>query len=121
MQTPNHSYMLLLHERPADAADLSPAQMSEIVARYQAWAADLAQRGLLVSGEKLTDDGGRHLRLAGGRPVASDGPYAEAHDVVGGYFIVKAVDDDAAQALAATCPHLAGTQWIEIRRIEPMG
>lgn len=123
MPSPNQ-YLLLLHERPADLPAVSAAEMQEIVQRYQAWAADLAQRGLLVGGEKLADDGGRHLRLeggAGGRPVASDGPYAEAHDVIGGYFVIRADDDAAAEALARTCPHLSGRQWIEIRRIELMG
>lgn len=115
-----HSYLLLLHENPADAAEVSPAEMAEIIQRYKAWSADLAQRGLLAGGEKLTDDGGRHLRLQGGRPLATDGPYAEAHDVIGGMFIVKAGSDAEAEALAATCPHLQGTQWIEIRRIEAL-
>lgn len=115
-----HPYLFILHEKPADAVHTSAAEMKEIVARYQAWSADLAQRGLLSGGEKLTDDGGRHLRLKDGRPVVSDGPYAEAHDVVGGIFMVKAETDDHAQALAATCPHLMGGQWIEIRRIEVM-
>jgi len=115
-----HSYLLLLHEKPADAAAPSAAEMAEIVQRYKTWSAGLAQRGLLAGGEKLSDDGGRHLRLQGGRPLATDGPYAEAHDVIGGLFIVKAASDaDAdAEALAATCPHLQGSQWIEIRRVE---
>ena len=85
-----NQYMLLLHERPMDAAQVSPAEMMEVVARYKAWAGDLAQRGLLLGGEKLADEGGRHLRLQAGQP------------------------------LARTCPHLEGTQWIEIRRIELM-
>lgn len=122
MATP-HSYLFLLHERPADAVKVSAAEMQEIVQRYRGWASDLAARGLLVGGEKLADDGGRHLRLeggAGGRPLASDGPYAEAHDVIGGYFVVRAADDAEAEALASTCPHLSGRQWIEIRRIEVM-
>ena len=42
-----NQYVLLLHERPADSADVSPAQMQEIVQRYKAWSADLAARGLL--------------------------------------------------------------------------
>jgi len=115
-----HSYLLLLHEKPADAVEVSPAEMAEIIQRYKAWSADLAQRGLLAGGEKLCDDGGRHLRLQDGHPLATDGPYAEAHDVVGGLFIVKAGSDAEAEALAATCPHLQGTQWIEIRRIEAL-
>jgi hypothetical protein len=115
-----HSYLLLLHERPADAAHISAAEMSEIVAAYKAWAMDLAQRGLLAGGDKLCDDGGRQLRLRDGQPVASDGPYAEAHDVIGGTFTLRAQDDAQAEALAATCPHLRGSQWIEIRRIDPV-
>lgn len=115
-----NQYLLLLHETPADYHDVSPAQMQEIVARYVAWSADMAQRGLLVSGEKLVDDGGRHLRLAGEATVASDGPYAEAKDVIGGIFIVKAATDAEAERLAASCPHLRGRNWIEIRRIDAM-
>ena len=116
-----NSYMLLLHHNPAHDVQFSAAEMKEVVARYQSWSRDLAQRGLLSGGEKLADDGGRHLRLQNGAPLATDGPYAETHDVVGGYFIIKADSDAAAQALAQTCPHLMGTQWIEIRRIEFMG
>lgn len=115
-----NQYMLLLHETPATYASLGPAETKELIERYRAWSRHMAERGLLVGGEKLTDDGGRHLRLAAGKPLASDGPYAEAHDVVGGYFTIKAANDAEAQALAATCPHLNGSNWIEIRRVEAM-
>ena len=113
-------YLFLLHEEPADSAHVSPADMKEIVDRYKAWSAGLAQRGLLTGGEKLTDDGGRHLRLKNGQALATDGPDAEAHDVVGGIFMVKAESDAMVEALALTCPHLRGTQWIEVRRIEAL-
>lgn len=116
-----NQYLLLLHETPADSATITPAEMREIIGRHQAWAQALAQRGQLVGGEKLTDDGGRRLRLQDGRPLASDGPYAEAHDVIGGYYVILAADDAAAEALAVECPHLERRQWIELRRIESMG
>ena len=115
-----NQYLFLLHEKPADAAQVSPAEMKEIVGRYKVWSADLAQRGLLSGGEKLADDGGRQLRLKNGKPLATDGPYAEAHDVIGGIFMVKADSDAMAEELAQSCPHLQGTQWIEIRRIDVM-
>ena len=116
-----NQYLFLLHEKPADMAHVSPAEMKQTIARYQAWPQGLAARGLLTGGEKLSDDGGRQLRLKDGRPLATDGPYAEAHDVVGGIFTVKADSDAQAEELARTCPHLHGTQWIEIRRIEVLG
>jgi hypothetical protein len=115
-----NQYLLLLHETPADNAHTTPAEMQEAIARYKAWAGDLAQRGLLAGGDKLTDDGGRQLRMRKGQPVVSDGPYAEAHDVIGGTFTIQADSDAAAEALALTCPHLRGTQWIELRRIDPV-
>ncbi len=113
-----HTYLMLLHEAPADSATLSADEMADIVRRYSDWAADLAERGLLVGGEKLADDGGRRLRRDGAQVLATDGPYAEAHDVVGGFFSIRAASDAEAEALAATCPHLRGRNWIEIRRIE---
>jgi hypothetical protein len=113
-----HTYLLLLHETPAAQPSLSADEMAALVRRYSDWAADLAQRGLLVSGEKLTDDGGRQLRRDGAQVLATDGPYAEAHDVIGGFFSIRAASDAEAEALAATCPHLGGQNWIEIRRIE---
>jgi len=115
-----NTYLMLLHETPADTAAVGPAEMAEIVASYARWAQQMAEAGHLTGGEKLADDGGRRLRREGGQPVATDGPYAEAQDVVGGYFLLTAADDAQAEALAATCPHLQGRQWIELRRIEPM-
>lgn len=113
-------YLLLLHGKPADDIAMSPAEMKELIGRYKAWSQQLAAQGRLAGGEKLTDDGGRHLKLQGGRPLVSDGPYAEAQDVVGGYFVINADSDAQAADLAQGCPHLRGTQWIEIRRIDPV-
>ena len=115
------SYLLLLHECPADSAAISPAEMQDIIRAHQAWAERLAAEGALLGGEKLTDDGGRRLRFDGDRPVASDGPYAEAHDLVGGYYLLKAEDMAGAEALAAGCPHRHAGQWIEIREVEALG
>jgi hypothetical protein len=115
------NFLLLLHETPADSIALSAAELHEIIAAHQAWAERLAAAGQLVGGEKLTDDGGRHLHRRGGQVLVSDGPYAEAHDLVGGFYIVQAADLAAAESLAAACPHQHGRQWIEIRAIEQLG
>ncbi|MBN8503129.1 MAG: dehydrogenase [Burkholderiales bacterium] len=113
-----HTYMLILHETPAEYASMSPAQLQDIIQSHQRWAADLAERGLLAGGEKLVDEGGRHLRVKGAEVVASDGPYAEAHDVVGGYYLIKAADDLEAERVARECPHLFGSGWVEVRKID---
>lgn len=119
-RSPMNQYMLLLHETPATFASLGPAEMQELIQRYRAWADELAAKGLHAGGAKLTDDGGRHLRAGGTRPLASDGPYAEAHDVIGGYFTIKAASLAEAESIAAGCPHLYGSNWIEIRQVDEM-
>lgn len=115
-----NTYLLILHETPADYARMSPAQLQEIIQSHQAWAGSLAERGLLAGGEKLVDEGGRHLRVGGGQIVASDGPYAEAHDVIGGFYLVNAASDAEAEQLARECPHLVGSGWVELRKIDKL-
>jgi hypothetical protein len=48
----------------------------------------------------------------------TDGPYAEAREVIGGLFILEAADYEEAVALSRDCPHLDFGS-IEIREIEP--
>ena len=72
--------------------------MMEMAKRYMAWADALRQKGSMVGGEKLAAGGVRHIRVKDGKPVASDGPYAEAKDVIGGYFIIEAKDLAEAEA-----------------------
>lgn len=117
-QTMNQ-YLLLLHETPAAYAGMGPAEMGEIIERYAAWARGLGERGLLGPSQKLTDDGGLHLRRGGSGTLATDGPYAEAKDLVGGFFTVLAEDREGARRIAETCPHLdTPGNWIELREID---
>jgi hypothetical protein len=115
-------YMLLLHQVPNYTQDLPREAMMEMIKRYMVWADGLRQKGKMVGGEKLTGSGGRHIRLKDGKPVASDGPYAEAKDVIGGYFVIEANDLAEAEAIAAECPHLSVSpnNWAEVRPIEDL-
>ena len=115
-------YLLMLHQAPNHNSDLPREKMMEMTRRYISWSDGLRQKGKLVGGEKLVNGGVRHVRNKDGKPVASDGPYAEAKDVIGGYFIIEARDAAEAEAIATDCPHLAlaPTNWAEIRPIEDM-
>ena len=115
-------YMLLLHQVPHYNMDLPREKMLEMTKRYMAWADTLRQKGKLAGGEKLAAGGVRHVKVKDGKPVASDGPYAEAKDVIGGYFVIEAKDAAEAETIARDCPHLtlATTNWVEIRPIEAM-
>ncbi len=111
-------FVLLLRENPQHFRSLSATEMQAIVERYTAWADKLGASGRLVAGHKLRDDGGLHVRRGSAGVVASSGPYAEAQDIVSGFFIVTAPSLAQAQQLVADCPHL-DFGWIELREIEP--
>ena len=114
-------YLLMLHHAPNYNADLPREKLLEMTKRYMAWAEGLGAKGKLAGGEKLTASGGRHIKVKDGKLVASDGPYAELKDVVGGYFVIEAKDDAEADALARDCPHLwNATNWVELRPNDAM-
>jgi hypothetical protein len=114
-------YMLLLHQLPVTNAQLPPETMTDVVRRYYEWAAAMREKGKLVGGEKLVAGRVRHIRMRDGQPLSSDGPYAEAKDVVGGYFVIEAKDDAEADAIARDCPHLwNATNWVELQLIDQM-
>lgn len=112
------NFMLLLHQSPSRFDNLSPQEMQALLGRYTAWREELVRQNRLRGGDKLTNDGGRRLRIQGNQVSVTDGPYSEATEVLGGYFTIDARDYDDAVAVARTCPHLAGAQWIEIRQVD---
>jgi hypothetical protein len=111
-------YVLLLHDAGAFPSDISPEEIQKIIERYVAWRRKVQQGGREVIGHKLRDGEGRLLRGAVGSPAVTDGPYAEATEVVGGLFIVDAASYDEAVSLARDCPHLDFGP-IEIREVQP--
>lgn len=114
-------FMLLLHESPASFAEVTPEQMEQVIAEYVAWREALEKQGRLAGGEKLRDEGGRHLSGFGADLKVVDGPFAEATEVIGGYFTVEARDYDDAVEVAKSCPHLKYGGRIELRQVEPTG
>ncbi|MBP7340321.1 YciI family protein [Niveispirillum sp.] len=112
-------FVLILREDPATFASLSPDEMQAIVAEYQSWGQRLGEAGKMAGGEKLRDEGGRHVTAKSGTLLATDGPYAEAKEVIGGFFIVEATDYAEAETLVADCPHIR-YGLIEIRQVDEM-
>jgi hypothetical protein len=110
-------FVMLLHDAGGFPADISPDQIQAIIQRYVAWRQKIQHGGRQVEGHKLTDGQGRLMRGAGQTRV-TDGPYAEAREVIGGLFIVEAGSYEEMVELSKDCPHLDfGT--IEIREVQP--
>ena len=113
-------FMLILFEKPGDFANLSPDQIQKVIEKYGAWGEKLGMEGTMVAGHKLTEDGGKRLNSSGGKVAVTDGPYAEAKEVIGGVYLVKAKDYSEAAQIASTCPHIDYGR-IEVRQIDFMG
>jgi hypothetical protein len=79
----------------------------------------LKERGLLVASESLKShaDAAR-VRVRGGRPQVVDGPFAEAKEMVGGFFLLDCQSREEALAIAAQCP---AAEWatVEVRALAP--
>ncbi|HPF62642.1 MAG: transcription initiation protein [Gemmatimonadetes bacterium] len=113
-------YLLLLHEDPSETSRLSPTEMQALIERYIAWGREVAEAGRMVTGHKLTEEGGRVVRRSGGAIAVTDGPYVEAREIVGGLYVIRAEDYEDAVRIAGSCPH-AEIGWIEVREIEAVG
>ena len=115
-------FVLLLRDAGRFDPNMSPAEMQAIVQRYVAWRAKIEksgqQNGRAITGHKLHDKQGRVLNGAGSAMKITDGPYAEAREVMGGLFVIDANSYDEVVELTKDCPHLDFGS-IEIRQVQP--
>ncbi|HEV7996380.1 MAG TPA: YciI family protein [Stellaceae bacterium] len=107
-------FLLLLHRPAGPPPALSADAAAAMTKDYTGWCADGRRKG----GEKLTNDAGRVVRPAAGRPVVTDGPYAESKELLGGFYLIAAADYGEACRIAESCPHLKYGGGIEIRQID---
>jgi hypothetical protein len=113
-------FMLILHQTPGTWKGISPEEMQRKVQKYQAWIDKIRSAGRHVASEKLREEGGKQLALHGGRVSVVDGPYSEAKEVVGGFFVFRAASYEEAIELTRDCPFLEEGR-IDIRQTDPMG
>lgn len=114
-------FMLILRDDPSQYAAYSPQQFQELIAKYQAWAEQLAAAGRIDQGRKLSDEGGKVLRKSGGQLAVKDGPFNEAKEVVGGFYIITADDYAHAVELCRNHPAYLTNGSVEIRAVDFMG
>lgn len=112
--TSENGYLLLF--RGIDwQKNLSPEQMQQVVGDWMAWFERLGREGKVVGGSPLENEG-KVVTGAGGRFVA-DGPFAEAKEAIGGYFLLSVTTEDEAVAIARQCPGLPHGAIVEVRPI----
>ena len=102
-------------ERPAG---FSPEQMQQQTQKWMTWIKQLAEAGHIKDPGHPLESGGK---LVKGKHAVTDGPFAEAKDVVGGYTLVEARDLGHAVDLTSGCPIFDFGGAVEVRPIIKTG
>lgn len=110
--------VMMLFMGTADESTADPAAMAAAQERIGAWWGQHASAGTITGGEQLAGpSSARKVDLTAAGPVVTDGPFAEASEVVGGYAMLEVASMDDAVALAGTWP---GTGPVEVRPVIDM-
>ncbi|MBK9443417.1 MAG: dehydrogenase [Comamonadaceae bacterium] len=113
------TYMLLIIEPPAQRATRTEAQGRAVYARMQDFGEGLRKQGKLLAVESLASQASAvRVSLADGDSRVLDGPFSEAKEMVGGFFMIDCADQSEAVIIAQQCP---AAEWatVEVRSLAP--
>ncbi|KAA6459126.1 hypothetical protein DYQ86_17825 [Acidobacteria bacterium AB60] len=94
----------------------SPEQMQRTMEKWTVWFKQIEGQGRLREPGHPLEHAGRVIK--GRERIVTDGPFAEAKDVIGGYIVIEAKDLDHAAELAQGCPIFDVGGSVEVRPIE---
>jgi hypothetical protein len=113
-------YMLLIHEPVGQRQTRTLAEGQAVYDRMLRFADGLKSRGVLCAVESLASQDERAVRIEvrEGRAQVVDGPFAEAKEMVGGFFLLDVESREEAMAIARECP---AAEWatVEVRAVAP--
>ncbi|MES2938770.1 MAG: YciI family protein [Pseudomonadota bacterium] len=113
-------YMLLIMEDPGQRATRSEAEGQAVYDRMLRYAGELKERGVLMVTSSLSSpaENAARVQVREGRAAVTDGPFAEAKEMVGGFFLLNCDTREQALAIARECP---AAQWatVEVRETGP--
>ena len=113
-------YLLLIYEEPP-ATPPTPEEWAAMMPAYDAFTTWVTGRGWMRGGEALADvSAATTVTVRDGRPIITDGPFAETKEHLGGYYILDVPSLDDALDAAARVPG-ARTGKIEVRPIVETG
>jgi hypothetical protein len=96
----------------------TPKEREEVFGAYMKYTEDLGKAGVMLAGEALhpSSKNGARVSVKNGKRNVTDGPFAEAKEVVGGYYLIQVKSKEEAIEWGARCP---GAQYgtIEVREV----
>jgi hypothetical protein len=107
-------YALLIYTAPGTAEALSPAEQQALSAEYYALR---DEPGMLGGAGLQPVTTATTVRLADGKPLVTDGPFADTKEVFGGYYLYEADNLDQAIEMASRIPALRLGGAIEVRPV----
>ncbi len=111
-------FMLLMIPGGYETAPADAKPRAEQIAAMAAYNAQLKKAGVLLSLAGLHPPStGVRVSFAGGEPQVRQGPFAEACEALGGFWMINVASQDEAIAWAKRCP-AAPNEVIEIRRVQ---
>jgi len=99
-------------------AGRSPERVQQVMQKWMAWLKDLAGKGHIKDQGQPLERSGKLVK--GKQKTVTDGPFAEAKDVVGGYTLIEARDLEQAVELSKGCPIFEVEGAVEVRPVMKM-
>ena len=113
------AYTLLIVEPREQRSQRSEEEGRAVYGQMLEFAGKLEARGVLRACESLASDkDGVRLQKRNGEARLVDGPFAEAKEMIGGFFLLDVDSREEAVAIAAECP---AAEWctVEVRKVGP--
>ena len=111
-------FMMLMIPKGYESAPPGATPPADAVAAMMKYNESLRKAGVLIALDGLHPPSmGARVSFEGGKPKVTDGPFAEAKEVLGGYWMIQVRSRDEAIAWASRCP-ASGNEVIEIRQVQ---
>jgi len=113
-------FMMLMIPKGYETAAPGTMPDAKAVAAMMKYNESLQKAGVLLALDGLHPPSeGARVSFAGGRPKVTDGPFPEAKEVIGGYWMIQVKSREAAIEWASRCP-ASDNETIEIRQVHEM-
>jgi hypothetical protein len=110
-------YLLMIYRNEAEQNAMSEADTKKMMSEYETFTQSIIGSGNFKAGDRLRPvTMATTVRVRDGKILATDGPFAETREQLGGYYLVEAKDLDEAIGIAARIP-TARVGSIEVRPI----
>lgn len=113
-------FMMLMIPKGYETAEPGTMPDAEGVAAMMKYNESLQKAGVLLALDGLHPPSmGARVTFPGGKPKVTDGPFAEAKEVLGGYWMIQVKSREEAIEWASRCP-ASENEMIEVRQVQEM-